>query len=64
MPTLFIITAISESYPDSTVNPDKYFLKKKFLYSSGFFRLPRRFTPRNDGFMGHFLAAAAILTRE
>jgi hypothetical protein len=24
-------------------------------------RLPRRYTPRNDGFMGHFLAAAAVM---
>jgi len=39
MPTLFIITAISESYPDIALNPDKYFFKKKFLYSSAFFTI-------------------------
>jgi len=46
MPTLFIIAAISESYPDIAVNPDNYFFKKEFSY------------------LGLFLAAAAILTRE
>jgi len=37
MPILFVITAISGSYPDITVNPDKFFFKKKPLYSSAFF---------------------------
>ncbi len=75
MPILFIITAISGSYPDITVNPDKFFLKKKFFiligifYPSGEPISPHRlrcspFAVVHYSFMGHFLAAAAILARE
>jgi hypothetical protein len=39
MPNHFIITAISGSYPDIAVTPEKYFFKKEFLYSSAFFTI-------------------------
>jgi len=37
MLTLYNITALSESYPDIAVNPDKCFFKKEFLYSIDIF---------------------------
>jgi len=37
MPILFIISAISGSYPDIARNPDMFFFNKKFFYSSAFF---------------------------
>jgi len=37
MPILFIITAISGSYPDIARNPDKFFFKKKFFIFIGIF---------------------------
>jgi len=75
MPILFIISAISGSYPDIARNPDKFFFKKKFFifigifYPSGEPISPHRlrcspFAVVHYSFMGHFLAAAAILTRE
>jgi hypothetical protein len=75
MPLIFIITAISGSYPDITVNPDKFFFKKKFFIFIGIFyplgepiSLHRLrcspFAVVHYSLMGHFLAAAAILTRE
>jgi len=39
MPILFIISAISGSYPDIAVNPEMFFFKKNSLYSSAFFTL-------------------------
>jgi len=75
MPIVTEITAISESYPDIAVNPDKFFFKKKFFIFIGIFCpsgepiSPQRlhcspFAVVHYSFMGHFLAAAAILTRE
>jgi len=75
MPMLFIITAISGSYPDIAVIPDKFSFKKKLFIFIGIFypsgepisphRLRRSpFAVVHYSFMGHFLAAAAILTRE
>jgi len=37
MPMLFIITAISGSYPDIAVDHDKLFFKKKFFLFIGIF---------------------------
>jgi len=75
MPKLFIISAISGSYPDIARNPDEFFFNKKFfifigiLYPSGEPISSHRlrcspFAVVHYSFMGHFLAAAAILTRE
>jgi len=75
MPTLFITSAISESYPDIALNPDMFFFKKKFLIFIGIFYPPGEpisphrlrcspFAVVHYSFMGHFLAATAILTRE
>jgi hypothetical protein len=75
MPILLIITAISGIYPDIAVNPDKFFFKKKFFIFIGIFSplgepisLHRLrcspFAVVHYSFMGHFLAAATILTRE
>jgi len=73
MPMYFIITAISGSYPDITVSLDKKYLKNHFFigifYPLGeLISLHRRrcspFAVVHYSFMGHFLAAAAISTRE
>jgi hypothetical protein len=75
MPILLIITAISGIYPDIAVNPDKFFFKKKFFIFIGIFYPSGEpisphwlrcspFAVVHYSFMGHFLAAAAILTRE
>jgi len=75
MPLFFITTAISGSHPDIARNPDKFFFKKKFFIFIGIFypsgepiSLHRLrcspFAVDNHSFMGHFLAARAILTRE
>jgi len=37
MPILFIITAISGSYPDIARNPDKFFFRKKSFIFIGIF---------------------------
>jgi hypothetical protein len=71
MPTLFFIKAISGTYPDIALN----YYEKSFLNSIGIFypsgepiSLQRHrcspFEVVHYSFMGHFLAAAAILTRE
>jgi len=39
MPILFIITAISGSYPDIARNPDKLFFRKKLFILIGIFSL-------------------------
>jgi len=75
MPIVPTITAISGGYTDIAVNPDKFFFNKKFFIFIGIFypsgesisphRLRRSpFAVVHYSFMGHFLAAAAILTRE
>jgi len=37
MPMLFIISAISGSYPDIAESPDKFFFKKEFFIFIGIF---------------------------
>jgi hypothetical protein len=71
MPITFSITAISRSYPDIAVN----YYEKAFIYLIGIFypsgepiSLQRLrcgpFAVVHYSFIGHFLAVAAILTRE
>ncbi len=75
MPILSAITAISGIYPDIAVNPDKYSLEKNLLILIGIFYPSGEpislhqlrcspFAVVHYSFIGHFLAAAAILTRE
>jgi len=75
MPIIFIVPAISGSYPDIAGNPYKLFFKKKvfifigIFYPSGEPISPHRlrcspFAVDDHSFMGHFLAARAILTRQ
>jgi hypothetical protein len=71
MPILFAITAISGSYPDITVNYyEKIFISLIVIfYPSDEPISPQRlrcspFAVVHYSFMGHFLAVAAILTRE
>ena len=71
MPITFSITAISETYPDIAVN----YYEKTFIHLIGIFYpsgesislQQHRYSPFAVvyySFMGHFLAVAAILTRE
>jgi hypothetical protein len=71
MPITFSIIAISGSYPDIAVN----YYGKTFIHLIGvFYPLGEPISPHRlrrspfavvyYSFMGHFLAAAAILTRE
>jgi hypothetical protein len=71
MPITFSITAISETYPDIAVN----YYEKTFIHLIGIFypsgepiSLQQHrcspFAVVYYSFMGHFLAVAAILTRE
>jgi hypothetical protein len=80
MPIPVVIPVKSDSYLDFTGNLEKCFFKKNILYSSAFFTLRAsqshrigfvvarvrlgRLAIAHYSFMGHFLAAAAILTRE
>jgi len=69
MPMLFFISAISGSYPDIALNPDKSLIFIGIFYPSGEPISPHRlrcspFAVVHYSVMGHFLAAAAISTRE
>jgi len=69
MPILFIILAISGSYPDIALNPDKFFIFIGIFCPKGEPISPHRlrcspFAVVHYSVMGHFLAAVAILTRE
>jgi hypothetical protein len=74
MPILSAFTAISGKYPDIAVYSNKYFFERKVFLLIGIFypsgepiSLHRLrcspFAVVHYSFMGHFLAAAAILTR-
>jgi hypothetical protein len=71
MPITFSITAISGTYPNIAVN----YYEKTFIHFIGIFHPPGEpislqrlrcspFAVVYYSFMGHFLAVAAILTRE
>jgi hypothetical protein len=74
MPIPFAINAISGNYPDIAVNYDNNFYRRIFLLTGILYPLGEPISLQRHrcspfavvcyGFMGYFLASAAILTRE